>query len=237
MEELEFADWWTDFELNHKSDKDGGHYFIKCLINNVCGFSLPKRIAFIDELIQSEKIVEACSLIELYGNDRHKKYIRKNLEEWMKSNCDDLYGAVYVNTVLKTYEKSDYYLIRKYFLESNDFGSYIPLELFYVDRLLFLKTFEKKIRDIKNEIFYQSDNFLYLTNDIEVLIFLFENLTYKDSKRIQKFCKYKSTHSCISLAKSETLLNIAKSRNNIIAYFYKKTLRLRPFAFNKQNKK
>jgi len=211
---LKFDDWWSDFESIHKNDKDGGLEALKELKRILSGFTPENRFYIIDELLSREKyIIFSCELIELYGNHDQKRLIRERFKNWLDSESENYIGGVYVRTVLRTYEASDLELIRRYFKKSR--GYKVPFELFDIDKSLFLKSFELLLKEFDDESIYHYDGLLYLTMRIDILEFLIDNLSPFQSKRIQIFCRSKSTHSAI---------NNNKLRDELISLSNKKTL-------------
>jgi hypothetical protein len=194
--ELKFDDWWKDFESIHRNDKDGGLEAIKDLKGILNGFTPENRSYFIDEILKREKyIIFACELIEMYGNRDQKKLIRERFKDWLNSKSENYIGGAYIRTILKTYESSDLELIKLYFKKSR--GYKVPFELFDIDRSLFLESFELLLKEFDDESIFHYDGLLYLTMRIDILEFLIDNLSPFQSKRIQIFCRSKSTHSSI----------------------------------------
>ena len=207
--ELEFEDWWKDFESIHKNDNDGGLEALKELKRILSGFTPENRFYIIDELLSREKyIIFSCELIELYGNHDQKRLIRERFKNWLDSESENYIGGVYVSTILRTYQPSDSELIRLYFKKSR--GYKVPFELFDIDKSLFLKSFELLLKEFDDESIYHYDGLLYLTMRIDILEFLIDNLSPFQSKRIQIFCRTKSTHSAINTDKwRDELLTLA----------------------------
>jgi hypothetical protein len=194
--QLEFDEWWKDFESKHKNDKDGGLEELKDLKRTLGTFPANKRIQFIDELISRNMTIIAAELIESYGNNDQKRFIRDKLREWINSKSERYVGEKYVLTVLRTFEVSDLDLLRAYFNEYS--GLMIPFELYNIDKSLFLESFEKILKEVDDERIYKYDGLLYLTSHLDILEFLIDNLSSIQSKRIQEFCKIKSNHSYIN---------------------------------------
>jgi hypothetical protein len=209
--ELEFDEWWKDIESKHKGDKDGGYEAFRDLRMELGIFPADKRIHFIDELIKIKKTLTASELIESYGNSDQKKFIREKLREWLNSESENYIGGVYVRTVLRTYEASDLELIRLYFKKSR--GYKVPFELFDIDKSLFLESFELLLKEFNDESIYHYDGLLYLTKRMDILEFLIDNLSPIQSKRIQMFCRSKSTYSAINNDKwRDELLSLSNKK-------------------------
>ena len=211
--ELEFDQWWIDFESVHKNDKDGGLEALKDLKRVLGGFAAERRIAFIDELMGGGKIIFATELIGLYGYDDQKRLIRERLREWLNSKSDNSIGGYYVRTILSTFVESDLELLKVYFKEQRGVWFQIPLELYSIDKLLFLNSFEILLKRWKDESVYKYDGLLYLTQRLDILSFLIENLSSPQSMRMQQFCRSKSTHSAINNDKwRDELLALANKK-------------------------
>jgi len=210
--ELEFDDWWKDFESIHKNDKDGGLETLKDLKVVLGGFTPEKRNYFIDELLNREKYtIFACELIELYGTRDQKRLIRERFKNWLNSKSENYIGGAYIRTILKTYEASDLELIRLYFRKNR--GYKVPFELYDIDRALFLEAFEILLKDFDDESIFHYDGMLYLTMRIDILEFLIDNLSPIQSKRIQIFCRSKSAHSAINNDKlRDELLSLSNKK-------------------------
>jgi hypothetical protein len=99
--QLEFDQWWKDFESKHKNDKDGGFEELDDLKRTLGTFPADKQIHFIDELISRNKIIIASELIELFGNTKQKRFIREKLKAWIISKSEDYFGGVFAKTILK----------------------------------------------------------------------------------------------------------------------------------------
>ncbi len=210
MEQLEFQAWWTDFQSYHKSDKDGGLETLKHLKQVVAGFSEAKRIAFIDEMINNDLGSLATELIALYGNEYHRRLIRDKFKEWITSQSENSIADAYLMTILRTFEESDITDLRKYFIEQRGNWFRIPIELYSIDRVLFIESFEILLKRWTDESVFKYDGLLYLTNHLDILEFLIDNLSVLQSKRLQKFCKIKSGHSYVNTDKRKIgLLTLA----------------------------
>lgn len=195
---MEFKDWWKDFKSYHKGDKDGGLEELRHLKIVVASFSDDKRTAIIDELININKIVHACELIQLFGNTRQKRWIREKFSEWITTKSDKSIAHEYLMTILKTFEASDMELVRVYFNEQRGKWFHIPVELYSIDKSIFLDSFEILLNKWSDENLYKYDGLLYLTEDLEILEFLIDNLSVVQSKRIQEFCRVKSISSFVN---------------------------------------
>jgi hypothetical protein len=101
-------------------------------------------------------------------------------------------------TILRTYKDSDIDMLRQYFKEQRGVWFKIPVELFKVDKPLFLDSFERLLNRWTDDSIYKYDGLLYLTNHLNILEFLIDNLSLKQSKRIREFCKFKSAHSYVN---------------------------------------
>ena len=210
--QLEFDEWWKDFESNNKNDKDGGLEELKYLKRVLGTFPADKQIHFIDELISRNKTLIASELIELYGNTNQKRFIREKLKDWINTKSEDYLGGVFVRTILRTYEVNDLELLRLYFSENR--GSKIPFELYSIDKSLYLKSFETILNEMDDESIYKYDGLLYLTSRLDILEFLIENLSSIQSKRMQEFCRIKSNHSFVNNEKLRVeLLTLADKKS------------------------
>ena len=211
MEQLEFTEWLKDFYEKNKNDKFGGYEAAKFLKIEVGMFPPEKRISFIDELININSLATASELIELYGSYEQKRLIREKAKELLDSKSDDRIIVVFILTIIRTFEISDTELLRKYYLEQHWKWFRVDLELYYVDKLLFLYAIEINLKKIKDEHLYNYDGFLYLLKDFEILEFLIDNLSTKQSKRMKEFCKVKSNHSIVNKPKwKEELIRLSK---------------------------
>ena len=119
------------------------------------------------------------------------------MREWLISKSDKSIAGYYVKTILRTFVESDLELLKVYFSEQRGLWFQIPLELFFIDKLLFLNAFEILLNRWSDESVYKYDGLLYLTKRLDVLRFLIENLSPTQSIRMQLFCRSKSTHSMI----------------------------------------
>ena len=198
MEKLEFAIWWKEFIKSHKDDKDGGIEAIKHLKNIVSEFNTEKKTSFIDQLILNDKPEIASELIELYGSKSQKEFIRNQLLECIKRNDYNMLSFSFLKTVINTYQEDDYNLLKLYYDKQPLFNRVIPTELFDIDKNLFLFAFQKMIIQYPEYDIYEYDGLLYLTNRLDILEFLIDNLDNKHACQIQKFCKVKSSHSYIN---------------------------------------
>jgi hypothetical protein len=210
MEQLEFDDWWKDFQSYHKNDKDNGFEEIKHLKTVVNGYLPDKRIAFINELISHNHIGLACELIPLYGNANQKQIIRDKLKHWIDSNSQDSISQIYISTILATYTEKDKEIIFQYFNEQRTRWFMIPAELYRIDKDLFLKSFEKYLLRYDDEHFYNYDGLLYLTSHLDILEFLIDNLSKHQSDRFKKFCIIKSKKPFIDKNRINGLLTLSK---------------------------
>jgi len=211
--ELVYDQWWIDFRSVHKNDKDGGLEALDDLKRAFAGFSIERRADFIYELLRGGLTIFASELIELYGNDDQKKLIRERLREWLVSNSEESIGGTYVKTILRTFVDSDLDLLKDYFKEQRGLWFQIPIELYSIDKSMFLNSFEILLKRWKDESVYKYDGLLYLTNRIDVLEFLIDNLSPTQSKRMQQFCRFKSIHSMINTEKwRDELLALANKK-------------------------
>lgn len=209
MDELEFAEWWKDFQSAHKNDKDGGLEKVKHLKSIVGEFNAYKRIAFIDELIVNSHFEYACGLIIVFGNDSQKQIIRDKLKKWIDSEFQELISPLYITTILSTYTKKDQELICKYFIDKRISQSRIPIELYQIDKGLFLKSFEKYLSNYDDENIFD-DSLLYLTSHLDVLNFLINNLSKHQSGRMKKFCIIKSKKPFLDSNTKDGLIALSK---------------------------
>jgi len=210
MEQLEFDDWWKDFQSIHKNDKDGGFDFVKHLKLEVKEFSKENRITFINELISRNHITIACELIPLFGDKNQKETIRDRFIQWIDSNSKEPIGQQYISMILATYEESDKEVITKYFEEQRTIWFVIPPELYKIDKPLFLKSFEKYLLRYDDEHLYNYDGLLYLTNHLEILEFLIDNLSKHQSERLKRFCLSKSKKPFLDKNIVNTLINFSE---------------------------
>ena len=76
MEQIEFESWWKEFQSNHEKDNDNGRRATTELSWTLKGYSVAKRIAFIDALRRNRKSGYTFELIPIYGNQRQKIGLR-----------------------------------------------------------------------------------------------------------------------------------------------------------------
>ena len=89
-EKLEFKDWWDDFTYKFRNEKDGGYEELRRLISEVRTFTVDKRKAFIDELIQFDKLqFYSCALIKEFGTEEQIELIKKKTNELINTNSND----------------------------------------------------------------------------------------------------------------------------------------------------
>jgi len=221
VEQLEFEDWWNDFQSYHKNDKDGGYEAIKHLKSVVGGFIPEKRFLFIDELILTDKQGIAAELIELYGSDTQKELIRERLTLCIKTREFDYLTDVYLQTVIGTYQPKDHKLIKLYYKKQVKPNRVIPIELFKIDKKLFLFAFRKMFRHYPETAIYEYDGLLYLIRHLDILEYLIDNLRLKQAKQIQKLCKVKSTHSIVNNENwKEDLIKLSNKKLRLLTHAY-----------------
>jgi hypothetical protein len=86
-----------------------------------------------------------------------------------------------------------------------------------VDKELFLYAFKKMFKKYPEEKIYKYDGLLYLIDHLDILDFLIENMSFKQARRLQKFCKVKSTHSIVDNQKwKEDLLKLSNKKLRLL---------------------
>lgn len=216
MEQFDFNDWWKEFQSSHSGDKDGGTTAVLHLKEVVSEFPYDKRILIVDEFIKINKIGIASELIERDSTENQKSLIRDKFSEWLSSKSDNSIGGIYIMAILRTFVDSDLELLKVYFAEQRGVGFRIPIELYSIDKSLFLEAFETLLTRWSNESVYKYDGLLYLTKHLAVLEYLIDNLSPVQSKRMQEFCRVKSNHSYVNDDKwREELLKLANKKTHL----------------------
>jgi len=198
MEKFDFNEWWKGFQSSHKVDKDGGTTAILHLKKVLAEFPYDKRILIIDEFIKNDKIGIASDFIERDSTENQKRLIRTKFSEWLNSKSDNSIAGIYLLTILRTFVDSDLELLKVYFKEQRGVWFKIPIELYGIEKSLFLEAFEILLKRWSDESVYKYDGLLYLTYHLDVLGFLIDNLSPVQSKRMQEFCRVKSIHSVVN---------------------------------------
>ena len=157
MEKFDFNEWWKDFQSSHKGDKDGGTTGILHLKSIVAGFPYEKRILIIDEFIKNNKIGIASELVEQYSTENQKSLIRAKFSEWLNSKSDNSIAGIYLLTILRTFVDSDLELLKVYFKEQRGVWFKIPIELYGIEKSLFLEAFEILLKRWSDESVYKYD--------------------------------------------------------------------------------
>jgi len=217
VEQLEFDEWWKDFQSYHNYDKDGGIEAMKHLKSVVGGFIPEKRVLLIDEFIRIDKLGIAAELIELYGNETQKELIREKLKSCIMSKQFDSIAYIFLLSVIRTHRLKDNNLLKLYYKKQTKFNRVIPTELFKIDKKLFLFAFKKMFKQYPKTDIYEYDGLLYLVNHLDILEFLIDNLSLKQARRIQKFCKVKSMHSMVDNDKwKEDLIKLSNKKLRLL---------------------
>lgn len=186
MEQFEFEKWWTENVSNKRFAN--GNEVLTYIKPAITGFNSDIKITIIDELFRRNYVDFACEFIPIYGNDRQKQLIRVELGKWIDNEINDSNGSVYINVILKTYKKSDYYLINNYFSEQRTIWFIIPGDLFHVERNIFLSAFDKYLLKFKDDNFFKNGTFGGLVYYPDAIEFLINNLNKNQSNIIKKFC-------------------------------------------------
>ena len=213
-DKLTFENWWADFSYKFRNNKDGGWDKLQRLKIDVQSFSQDMREAFIDELLQRKNLeIFACELIPLYGNQRQVLEIKKRAKELIEHERFEEALPEYLKVFIKTFDPDDLHLITKYYLNyQENSGFRIPSELHEVDQQLFLKAFTKYLKNYSVESLCEYDGLLYLTNNIDAIEFLINELPPDLSFKMKSFAKKKSKHSMVIGNKvlSESLLKLGQ---------------------------
>jgi hypothetical protein len=184
MQQLEFENWWKEFQSYHEKDNDNGSREYKELLWTLNSFSKEKQIAFIDELQKNKHPSYACELIPIYGNTRQLNHLRTLLLFNLIFKSKRTQIDYIVIAILKSYRKTDYLLLKLFSILRNDYSSAILEAMFEANKKLFIINFNKML-DKYSEIKY--DRFKHLINRTDVNRFLKENLTDDKMALIENF--------------------------------------------------
>jgi len=198
--QISFDEWWKDFSYQFRNDKDSGSAMQERLIFEVGTFSEEKQIAFIDEMLERTNFVSyPCELIPLFGNQRQINEIKRRAAELIENNLTEDILSIYLPAIIKTYAPSDLPLLTKYYLNyQNNYFFRIPIELYSIDKNLFIKAFTKYLHNYPLDKMCEYDGLLYLTKNVEVIEFLIQNLPMELSNKMKKFALAKSKHSIVN---------------------------------------
>ena len=212
-DELKFDDWWTDFSYKFRNHKDSGFAMLERLIFDVRTFSQQKRIAFIEELLEREKLqYYACQLIPLFGDQRQVSELKNKASKLVDHDLVEDILPAYFEAIIKLNTPDDLPLLTKYYLNYQDnWFLRIPTELYHINKDLFLKAFAKKLPNYPTDRMCEYDGLLYLTADVEALEYLILNLPDTLSDKLKKFALAKSKHSMVVHDEKlkQQLLNLA----------------------------
>jgi outer membrane receptor protein involved in Fe transport len=154
MKELEFNKWWREFMHNHEKDSDNGIRLFNELKWTLNGFNKKARYSFINALIENKKLTVAAYLIPMYGSILQKIHLRviflKKLFNKRQFEFDIQFETQeLLISIIKTYKPTDYVFVNLYFIVSKDFNSPVLQELYYHNKVLFLKFFNRSIGKLK----------------------------------------------------------------------------------------
>ncbi len=198
-EKLEFKDWWDDFTYQFRNDKDGGYEKLRRLISEVRTFTVDKRKAFIDELIQFDNLrFYACALIKEFGTEEQVGLIKEKANELINTNSNDSILNEYINVIISRFQSIDKQILTKYFIDFQKQRSdylRVPGELYDTDKDLFLNAFRINIERYPIDQLCDYDGFLYLTQHLNALEFLVLNLPFSLSEKLKIFALAKVNHS------------------------------------------
>lgn len=199
MEKLTFDDWWVDFSTQFRGVKDGGYTMLERLVSEISTFSQQKKLNFIDELLERKNLeVFACKLIPLFGDQKQINEIKKRANELVEIDVSKDILPTYFEAILNTYSSTDLPLLTKYFLNKQEYFSFkIPIKLFEVEKDLFLKSFSGKLSACSVESICEFDNLLYLTQSVQAIGFLINELPDELSLKMKLFARAKSNHPCV----------------------------------------
>ena len=213
-EQINFNEWWLEFEHQHRNEKDGGYERFIQLNNYVALISKEKQLTFIDELLERKDLHSyACELIPAFGNSEQIDIIKKNANALIIEKSEDVILSDYIEVIVKTFRPEDLPLLRSYYLNCGDASFYrIPVQLYEINKDLFLEAFSLKLKEMEVESICNFDGLLYLTNNIEALEFLIKKLDEEESFKLKKFALKKSKHSMVALRSGlkEKLLELSK---------------------------
>ncbi len=198
-EKLDFKDWWYDFTYQFRNDKDGGYEELRRLIGEVRNFTIEKRKSFINELIEFDNLrYYSCALIKEFGTEEQIGLIKEKANELINTNSNDTILSEYINVIISRYQPIDKPILTNYFIDfQNQRSDFIrvPGKLFDVDKDLFLKAFTINIERYPIDKLCDFDGYLYLTQHLEALRFLVNNLPFSLSEKLKIFVLAKVNHS------------------------------------------
>ena len=184
MEQIEFESWWKEFQFNHEKNNDNGARGISDLLWTLKGFSIDKRIAFIDELIKHEYVVYACRLIPLFGNRRQKRGLRIKLINKIIFDKKNYITKELALAILKTYKPIDYLLLKCFFYVNINFDPMVMTALYENDKKFFLSVFRNILRKTPNTYWL---NFRGLFKNTDVRDFLKSRLEKNEMEKLEIF--------------------------------------------------
>jgi hypothetical protein len=190
MTQFVFEKWWNENFFNKRFAS--GNEELAIIESMMIEFDTDIRIRIIDEFLKRDYNFFVCELIPIYGSDSQKLLIRDKFLKWLDSGVNNSDGQTFIKCILKTHLDSDSELIKRYFSTQNTIWFSVPSELFHIDKVMFLSSFEEYLTKFDDERLYDYETLSYLIYDFGALKFLVDNLSTKQSERLRKFCIAKS---------------------------------------------